>query len=147
MTVTLQVTRDGVFTTHTNSVMMKFPKLSITWARICPVRMIRFWSQTAQKTTGPVFTISTEVARHRLQEEAAAVTGLAPSVFGLHSFRAGGATDAEASGKTLSEIMHMGRWKSTVVLQYLRCNDECTQMIVRNRSGGTISTLTALAMQ
>ena len=78
------------------------------------------WRLRGQPTGGKVFLFSEEAARKSLKGMAAAVTGYPQADFGLHSLRSGGATDMEDSGMSLSQIRHLGRWKSSAVLLYLR---------------------------
>ena len=72
-----------------------------------------------------MFSVSEKLVRASL----AAPAGLPASNFGLHSPGAGRATDMEASGATLSEIMHLGRWGTSAVLLYLRGCKALAQML------------------
>jgi len=48
------------------------------------------------------------------------ILGLDPELYGMHSLRAGFATQLDQSGVSLTEIMEAGRWKSNVVRRYIR---------------------------
>lgn len=129
MKVTLQVSRDHIFKNHTNSIDLMFkPSKNAT---LCPVRHMWDWLKISYKTSArhKVFSLSSDRARALLKSAAAAVTKNANNDFGLHSLRAGGATDAAAQGVHLSEIMSMGRWTSSTVLHYIRSADEIAKAL------------------
>ena len=67
------------------------------------------------------------MVRKRFQDIAVLVLGGEPRQYGLHSLRAGAATDAETDGKHLSEIMFQGSWKSATVFQYMRNGERRAQ--------------------
>ena len=94
---------------------------------------------THRAATGQVFRSSIDGVRRAFQEVAAITLGGDPKDYGLHSLRAGGATDAEELGCSVSEIMFMGRWRSPTVLVYLRQGDRWLhQLGVPARTGTTI---------
>jgi hypothetical protein len=72
--------------------------------------------EVKQHPVGEVFTVAEEAARKLLKAAAAKAMQIDPSTVGLHSLRAGGATDAEELGLTLPQTMFMGRWRSPTVL-------------------------------
>ena len=118
----LRAQDDAVFKTHTDSVKIE---VVATGGPACPVRLLQAWyQQSGRPKRGAVFTVSESRARKGLQRMAAEVTGANATEFGLHSLRAGGATDMEADGASMSRIMLRGRWRSSAVLLYLRGGEE-----------------------
>lgn len=71
-----------------------------------------------------MFDLSTERAWAELQRRRAGVLGGKSGRYGLHSLRAGAATDAKAAGRPVSEIMFLGRWQSAVLLQYMCAGEQ-----------------------
>jgi len=117
--VTLQTRPGQVFKTHTQSVKFRFTRDKAD--QTCAVAALwALWVRLGRPNSGEVFASTEEDARHALQRAARHVTGRARKEFGLHSLRSGGATDMERAGATLSEIMALGRWKSSAVMLYLR---------------------------
>jgi hypothetical protein len=124
MIITIRALEDDTFKTHQCSVEFKF--VALTTRGVCPVNALWSWYEMSMRMgqpVGAVFTLSIDWVRKRFQEVVAAAIGGAPSNYGLHSLRAGAATDAEAVGWSISEIMFMGRWRSPTVLVYLRQGD------------------------
>jgi hypothetical protein len=78
------------------------------------------WKSRGSPPSGKVFQLSADQSRHRLKQAVSEVLKVPEAEIGLHSLRAGAATDADESGWSLSEIMFMGRWRSPTVLVYLR---------------------------
>ena len=106
---TLSVDDRQIFKTHTESVSFRCaaqPQVGIA----CPVMAVARWQAWQAEPQGRMFQMSVDEARGMLKDAAAWVTGMSPDVFGLHSLRAGAATDAEKMGMCMSEIMYMGRW-------------------------------------
>lgn len=120
MTVTLRTTRHFTFKNHTDDVPFEFGPPSSS-AHPDAVQLMWKWrAYTYRSDQQRVFRRTAEEARKALQKAAAAVLGGSPGDYGLHSFRSGGATDAEGDGKSLSEIMHVGRWRSAALFRYTR---------------------------
>jgi hypothetical protein len=121
---------DMVFKTHANSVEFHLVKQD-KQAQLCPVRMLWHWYLQSAKQGWPyggkVFGMSADQSRKLFQSAAAASLQMPESEFGLHSLRAGGATDAEELGYTLSQIMFQGRWRSATMLVYLRNGHKMAQ--------------------
>jgi integrase len=116
--VTLAARPGQVFKTHKNSVAFRILKNGST---TCAVKhLYAWWRFRGSPAQGEVPPLSTMAARKELQKAAAMVTKLPRSAFGLHSLRPGGATHMETTGKPMSEIMALGRWKSSAVLLHLR---------------------------
>lgn len=110
---------NGLFKTQAGAIELRFERRREDTS--CAVQqMFLWWRACAQPTRGQVFRQSEETARKTLQELASRVTGRPKAEFGLHSLRAGGATDMEQQGVALSQIKHLGRWRSAAVLLYLR---------------------------
>ena len=53
-------------------------------------------------------------------KEALSRLGLDPSLYGMHSFRIGRATDLSRYKEPVDSIKHLGRWKSNAIFRYLR---------------------------
>ena len=142
MTITLRSTREHVFKTHTNSVVIRFTARQDKDEAVCPVMSMHTWFMGSlslgwMEPQQSVFPIGVESARKLPQTAASAVTGMPPVHFGLHSLRAGGATDADADGASIAAIMMKGRWRSPVVLQYMRGGDALARdMGIRMPSAG-----------
>lgn len=121
MSVRLWVGENQTYKTHANATIFRFVEQQ---GLVCPVAAIQAWrSHVGLSAVGanPVFSVPIERSRGLLQQVAsAALRNSQPSDFGLHSLRAGGASDAEDKGMSLSQIMFMGRWRSPTVLIYLR---------------------------
>ena len=56
----------------------------------------------------------------------------APDVYGSHSLRRGGVTEARASGVEMLEIQRHGRWKSTAVWGYVGPTDAQRRQVTEN---------------
>lgn len=133
--MTLVVEGRQIFKTHAQSVTFRCearPQLSA----LCPVKLLHAWSLVCKGAPphAAVFPMGQAAARRAVQQLAAATTGCRPHQFGLHSLRAGAATDAEKDGRCLSEIMFKGRWRSSTVLRYLR-NGEQLARVLGQQSG------------
>lgn len=130
VTVSLSVRDRIVFKTTTESIKLRLLRAPEDRKAICPVLTLQSWLRIAggdQNSSGTVFSTDCGVARKKFQEIAVWVLGGEPGQYGLHSLRAGAATDAEVDGKQLSEIMFQGRWKSATVLQYMRNGERRAQ--------------------
>jgi hypothetical protein len=121
--ITLLVSEGEIYKTHSNAVTFNLrvqPELDT----LCVVKLLWKWRlsvlQFRGALTGVVFPDTVDKARHLLKELCHKVLNYPPKDSGLHSLRAGAASDAEKQNKTLSEIMFMGRWRSPTVLVYLR---------------------------
>lgn len=142
MGVELQVGDDQIFKTHNKSVKFEFKRNKGN--NTCAVlAMYRLWRDQGKPRKGSVFQVSQEIARKGLQKVAAHVTGHPPNDFGLHSLRSGGATDMEDRGMSLSAIMHLGRWRSSALLIYLR-GGEVMARTLGERYDGAMGTRVAL---
>lgn len=143
MEITLTVKRHHVFKTHTKSVLFRFSRGKD--AAACPVAWMWRWYRHTMKRLGnlprKVFSWGQEEARHVLQTAAVAVTQGSRSDFGLHSLRAGGATDADSQGFSVGQIQLLGRWRSAVVLHYIRAADELADQwgIAQRRGGSSVT--------
>ena len=111
---------------------------------ICPVSCMWEWWKVADHSTGRVFVLKVDEARALLKRYVAVASDNPGGDYGLHSLRAGGATDADAQGKSLGEIQVMGRWRSTTVLQYIRHADAMAKELGIPQSRGS-SSFTAFA--
>lgn len=141
MSIMIRALEDETFKTHQCSVEFKFTALASPG--VCPVNALWGWYHMCIRSygsaTGAVFCFNIDWVRKYFQEVAATALGGVPRDFGLHSLRAGGATDAEESGWSISEIMFMGRWRSPTVLVYLRQGDRWLHELgVPARTGTTI---------
>jgi hypothetical protein len=109
--------------------------------RVCPVKALWAWQQMTIRTYGylgpDVFSYSVDNVRKAFQVVAAESLGGTPKDYGLHSLRAGAATDAEEMGWNISEIMFMGRWRSLTVLVYLRQGDRWMHQLGLPMRSGT----------
>lgn len=124
----LAVAGRQVYKTHTQEVQFKC-LAGPHKGEACAVAAARDWIAQRGTAPGPLFTVSQQTARVALQLVAGFLTGQDRYKFGLHSLRAGAATDAEAAGAALSLIMFMGRWRSATVLQYLRNGEQRAQVL------------------
>jgi hypothetical protein len=126
MQITLLVgeDHDSTFKTHANSVAFQFTAQQHKHPSLCPVMMLWYWYRDSAQRGWPsgdkVFSLSADQARTFFKAAAAAALNMPASEFGLHSLRAGAATDAEELGYTMSQIMFQGRWRSATMLVYLR---------------------------
>jgi hypothetical protein len=121
MKLTLQVIDGTTYKTHTNAVQFNF-RANLD-SILCPVRGLydlRRVKFLCGESGPKVFDISKDYARDALKTTAAMALQRGRECFGLHSLRAGAATDAEMRGFSMSSIMFMGRWRSPTVLVYLR---------------------------
>jgi integrase len=126
MVITIRALEDETFKTHQCSVEFRF--VARTTAGVCPVNAMWGWYEMCMRergqAVGAVFCLAIDVVRRKFQEVAATALGGTTKDYGLHSLRAGAATDAEELGWSISEIMFMGRWRSPTVLVYLRQGDK-----------------------
>jgi hypothetical protein len=141
MSITIRALEDNTFKTHQCSVEFKF--VTGLGAGICPVSALWGWRSMAQRLYGnlpeAVFTFSVDGVRQAFQQTASTQLGGVPKDYGLHSLRAGAATDAEEEGWSISEIMFMGRWRSPTVLVYLRQGDRWLhELRLPARTGTTV---------
>lgn len=98
----------------------------------CPVAALGRWIEVSGIEAGPVFrrlshtdtvleAAASDATVARVVKAAADAAGLAAEEYSGHSLRAGYATAAAASGKSLDVIMRHGRWKRLeTVLRYIR---------------------------
>jgi hypothetical protein len=125
MIVTIRALEDDTFKTHQCSMEFKF--VTVIGTGVCPVSALWGWHSMCIRMYGAlpasVFSLSVDAVRQAFQQTAASQLGGVPRDYGLHSLRAGAATDAEEEGWSISEIMFMGRWRSPTVLVYLRQGD------------------------
>jgi hypothetical protein len=95
----------------------------MTTPGVCPVNALWGWYEMCKRESGQAvgaaFSLSIDWVRKMFQEVAATAMGGVPKDYGLHSLRAGAATDAEEVGWSISEITFMGRWRSPTVHVYL----------------------------
>ena len=122
VTVRLTVHGRHIFKNHSESILLRLQRYGQGSRLLCPVRCLSSWRQVSTETAR-VFTVQSDYARQQLQIVASRALGNSQQQFGLHSLRAGAATDAEKQGQCLSEIMFQGRWKSATVLQYMRSGE------------------------
>jgi integrase len=140
MVTTIRALEGESFKTHRCAVELRFG--AARGGRVCPVKAMWAWKQMTLRTYGyldpDVFSYTVDNVRKAFQSVAAECLGGTPQAYGLHSLRAGAATDAEELGWSVSEIMFMGRWQSTTVLVYLRQGDRWMhQLGLPMRSGTT----------
>jgi hypothetical protein len=92
-------------------------------AGIGPVSALWGWRSMSHRAYGnlpeSVFIFGMDGVRQAFQQTAASQLWGVPEDYGLHSLRAGAATEAEEAGWSISEIMFMERWSSPTVLVYL----------------------------
>lgn len=74
-----------------------------------------------------------------LREEGIEEKWGAPDVYGSHSLRRGGVTEARASGVDMLEIQRHGRWKSMAVWGYVGPTDAQRLMVTANIFGAATS--------
>ena len=92
---------------------------------LCPVRVLARLAEEVEDVSGPVFTaqhgdshpVSKRTMLGRLQKAVVSL-GYPKDMFGLHSFRSGGATTAAVGGVSERMIKAHGRWVSDVVRIY-----------------------------
>ena len=119
-----------VFKTDNASVKLRLLRAPSTMKETCPVLTVCSWMAVAVGSgTQRLFESEVGLVRARFQETAITALGGSKGQYGLHSLRAGAATDAEAEGKCLSEIMFQGRWRSATVLQYMRNGEQQARML------------------
>jgi hypothetical protein len=138
MHITIRALEDETFKTHQCSVEFRFAV--VVTRGVCPVTAMWGWYEMSMRlygrVQGPVFSYSIDWVRKTFQQVASTALGGQPHDFGLHSLRAGGATDAEEVGWSVSEIMFMGRWRSPTVVVYLRSGERWLhQMGLHTRTG------------
>jgi hypothetical protein len=132
--VTLAVEGRVVFKNHKESIKLKLVRSSEQFRVLCPLRSLVSWWRVAP-LGGRVFQLDVGMVRRSFQSMAAQALGGLGEQYGLHSLRAGAATDAEADGRHLSEIMFQGRWKSATVLQYMRNGEQLASVLGVQLSG------------
>ena len=130
----LTVSGRQIFKNHSESVEFKIRRGE---GQECAVRAMAAWCrQCGRPRGGRVFALDAGTCRTLFQEQAARALGGAPRQYGLHSLRAGAATDAEMQGCSFSEIMFLGRGQSTCVLQYMRAGERLAAELGVPRAGG-----------
>lgn len=141
MRIVLRASGSQVFKTHTNSVELAFAK--VLGKKICPIQALWSWRSACMAMYGglheQVFELTVDGVRQAFQVVATAALGGSNADYGLHSLRAGGATDAEEKGYSLSEIMFLGRWRSPAVLVYLSQGERWAQELRLGNKQGTMS--------
>lgn len=131
-----------LFKTHAGAIELRFERRRSEGS--CAVQQVyEWWRQCKKPVAGPVFICGEEAARKQLQATASEVTGVKAAEFGLHSLRAGGATDMEQKKMPLSQIKHLGRWKSAAVLLYMR-GGEIAQTADALKCAGSVNERRAL---
>jgi hypothetical protein len=120
-------TNNDVEVCKTNTCKISFRFKAAGHGELCAVRALwaLLWqlAEVQQHPMGEVLNVTEEVARKALKTAAANAMQVHPSKVGLHSLRAGGATNTKELGLTLSQTMFMGRWRSPTVLAYRRESD------------------------
>ncbi len=153
MRITLLVGEDtdSTFKTHANSVAFHLTTQQHKHASLCPVLMLWHWYRNSAQRGWPagdkVFSVSADQARQFFKETAAVGLNMPVSQFGLHSLRAGAATDAEELGYTMSQIMFQGRWRSATMLVYLRNGQKMAQELGVSASKGVSLRSTLFSQQ
>ena len=142
MKVILKVSSCHILKNHTSDATLRFNRVGNF--KICPVSCMWEWWKVADHSTGRVFVLKVDHARALLKRYAALASDNPGGDYGLHSLRAGGATDTDSQGKSLGEIKVMGRWRSTTVLQYIRHADAIAKELGIPQSRGS-SAFTAFA--
>ena len=139
VTISLTVRDREIFRTSTESIRIRLLRADRDKRATCPVLSLWSWRKALEASSshmkGHVFTEEIDVVRKCFQNTAATTLGGTNDQYGLHSLRAGSATDAKSEGKCLSEIMFSGRWKSATVLQYLRGGEQRAQQLGLNVRG------------
>lgn len=134
MEFTLAVAGRQIFKNHAEAITFR---VNAAVSDVCAVKAMLRWCRLCNRPrSGRVFVVSTDDARRLFQDRAASVLGGQPSQYGLHSLRAGAATDAEWDGRPISEIKFMGRWQSASVLQYMRAGERLAAEFGLPRAGG-----------
>ena len=92
---------------------------------ICPVRALDTYLQQVPGKRGVLFRDghSTPLTPQRFRRQLAVVLqslGRPPAQYPPHSFRIGAATHAAELGLSDAEIRHLGRWRSSAFLRYVR---------------------------
>lgn len=92
---------------------------------ICPVRAVAAYWRQAPQGAGPLFrhenALPMTVYQFRAVFHAALQRlGVAPGLFGLHSFRTGAASTAARLGFSSGAIQRIGRWRSGAFRYYVR---------------------------
>jgi hypothetical protein len=141
MKVTLLVSMGEVYKTHANAVTFHLNARPQEQG-FCVVHLMWIWRQYMLSTQGElpslVFPWSVDQCRRDFKEIAHKVLKCAQRDIGLHSLRAGAASDAEEQGLTLSDIMFMGRWRSPTVLVYLRNGQKKAHELGLSWNAGTM---------
>lgn len=103
----------------------------------CAVKSMAAWCRRCGRPrSGRVFVASVDEVRREFQRRASKSLGGIPGQYGLHSLRAGAATDAERGGMAVSEIKFRGRWRSATVLQYMRAGERLAAELGVPQAGG-----------
>ena len=134
--VTMQLAVSGrqIFKNHSESISFH---IRARPGAVCAVALLKRWCRLCGRpATGKIFHRSVEDVRRVFQSRASSVLGGSPSQYGLHSLRAGAATDADGDGVALSTIKFRGRWKSATVLQYMRAGEQMAAELGLPRAGG-----------
>ena len=142
ISLTLRMTAEGwnTFKTHKHGVEFHFKQAEK--GGVCPVQALFAWRQFTRATqgeaTGRIFAWRSDTATKLFKKVGAKALGCDEKWLGLHSLRAGAASDAEEKGWTISQIMFMGRWRSPCVLHYMR-NGERMLVDMGQAAGKTLS--------
>ena len=91
----------------------------------CPVQSVAYYLMVRPSLPGPLLLHTNGQCLSRYQFMAVLRTcigllNMPPEQFGIHSFRIGAATHAFEEGRSSSEIMSVGRWRSTAFKAYVR---------------------------
>ena len=95
---------------------------------LCPVRALKRYIQHDHNAKDHLFVLPcgspiTSTFFRQVLRKCVHICGLDPSTYTAHSFRIGGATHAFSQGLSTAQIKHLGRWKSSAYLKYIRPND------------------------
>ncbi len=97
-----------------------------TNSKICPVNLLQSFLTVRSSSNGPLFCHfnGSYVTRYQFSSilnKSLRVLGIDSSGYKNHSFRIGGASEWSVNGRSVQDIMKMGRWKSEAYKSYIRC--------------------------
>ena len=108
---------------HTNGFTIY---VNSTYETDCPVRHLDKYLQLRGTKVGPLYQIDgSPITRHQFTKVlhlCLKYINLSPKDYNTHSFRIGRTTDMAAANVPHTTIQHIGRWKSTAYLKYVRPN-------------------------
>ena len=104
-------------------------RVGATGTDICPVRAVREYVESRQRSLGPAFVFENGrfLTRSYLSALLHRCLGQQVSI-NTHSFRIGGASAMAAAGIPAYLIQILGRWKSDAFLAYIRVPDRFTEV-------------------